>query len=117
MDSLNKIKFKKTDNENWFIKIDLETGGRKTFPKKHGFHQEMLAWEKAGNVIEEAETPEEKKEREAKEAEQSKTAYIGLRQSEYPSFGDQLDYIYHNGVEAWKNDIIKPIKEKYPKPS
>lgn len=36
------------------------------------------------------------------------------RVAAYPSIEDQLDYIYHNGVEAWKNDIIIPIKEKYP---
>lgn len=33
----------------------------------------------------------------------------------YPSISDQLDYIYHNGIEAWKTDMIKPIKDKYPK--
>ena len=34
----------------------------------------------------------------------------------YPSTGDQLDYIFHNGVEAWKTDIIQPVKDKFPKP-
>lgn len=38
------------------------------------------------------------------------------RESEYPPIGEQLDYIYHNGVEAWKSDIINPIKARYPKP-
>jgi len=37
------------------------------------------------------------------------------RASEYPSIGDQLDYIYHNGIDAWKTDMIDPIKAKYPK--
>jgi hypothetical protein len=27
-----------------------------------------------------------------------------------------LDYIYHNGVESWKTNMITPIKTKYPKP-
>ena len=40
---------------------------------------------------------------------------IDLRKKAYPSWQDQLDYIYHNGVEGWKADIITPIKEKYPK--
>jgi len=40
---------------------------------------------------------------------------IDLRKKAYPSWGDQLDYIYHNGVDAWKTNIITPIKEKYPK--
>jgi hypothetical protein len=38
------------------------------------------------------------------------------RAAEYPSLAEQLDYIYHNGVEAWKTDIIDPIKARYPKP-
>ena len=37
------------------------------------------------------------------------------RKSEYPPLEEQLDYIYHNGVDAWKSDIILPIKNKYPK--
>ena len=41
--------------------------------------------------------------------------YATKRQSEYPSIGEQLDYIYHNGVEAWKADMILPVKNKYPK--
>ena len=42
--------------------------------------------------------------------------YKRQRQSEYPAWGEQLDYIYHNGVDAWKADIVDPIKTKYPKP-
>jgi len=41
--------------------------------------------------------------------------YQRKRAAEYPSIGDQLDYIYHNGIDAWKADIIDPIKNKYPK--
>ena len=42
------------------------------------------------------------------------TAYNIARQTEYPSIVDQLDKIYHGGVDAWKADI-KAIKDKYPK--
>ena len=28
---------------------------------------------------------------------------------------DQLDDIYHNGIDAWK-ETIKAVKDKYPKP-
>ena len=38
----------------------------------------------------------------------------GKRKMEYPSIVDQLDKIYHSGVDAWKADI-KAIKDKYPK--
>ena len=42
-------------------------------------------------------------------------AYKDLRAKEYPSIADQLDYIYHNGIDAWKTDMIDPVKNKYPK--
>ena len=41
--------------------------------------------------------------------------YKDLRAKEYPSIADQLDYIYHNGIDAWKTDMIDPVKNKYPK--
>jgi len=41
--------------------------------------------------------------------------YSDRRKSEYASIPDQLDYIYHNGIEKWKADMILPVKEKYPK--
>ena len=37
------------------------------------------------------------------------------RAAEYPSVVDQLDDIYHNGIDAWKA-TIKTTKDKYPKP-
>ena len=36
------------------------------------------------------------------------------RQAEYPKIADQLDDIYHNGIDGWKGPI-KTIKDKYPK--
>ena len=41
--------------------------------------------------------------------------YKYQRQAEYPAISDQLDYIYHNGIDAWKTDMIEPVKAKYPK--
>ena len=41
--------------------------------------------------------------------------YKYQRAKEYPSIADQLDYIYHNGIDAWKTDMIDPVKIKYPK--
>jgi len=40
--------------------------------------------------------------------------HIGKRQAEYPSIADQLDDLYHNGIDGWKT-TIKAIKDKYPK--
>ena len=42
------------------------------------------------------------------------TTYTEARVAEYPPLEDQLDKIYHSGVNAWKADI-KKIKDKYPK--
>jgi hypothetical protein len=36
------------------------------------------------------------------------------RKKEYPSIADQLDDIYHNGIDGWKA-TIKTTKDKYPK--
>ena len=40
--------------------------------------------------------------------------YARNREEAYPSIADQLDDIYHNGVDAWKK-TIKAVKDKYPK--
>ena len=54
----------------------------------------------------------------AKQAE-LKTAYDNNkyqrdRKLEYPSIEDQLDDLYHNGIDGWKT-TIKAVKDKYPK--
>ena len=41
--------------------------------------------------------------------------YQAPRRAEYPSIANQLDDIYHNGIDAWKA-TIKTTKDKYPKP-
>ena len=41
-------------------------------------------------------------------------AYQRNRKAEYPSIEDQLDDIYHNGIDGWKT-TIKATKDKYPK--
>ncbi len=37
------------------------------------------------------------------------------REMEYPPLQEQLDDIYHNGIDGWKS-TIKAIKDKHPKP-
>lgn len=64
-------------------------------------------------------TPEEEAELRAEwaknEAQQKATQYIKQRVAEYGHWEDQLDFMYHNGFEAWK-EKIETIKTKYPKP-
>ena len=41
-------------------------------------------------------------------------AYQRSRATEYPSIANQLDDLYHNGIDGWKT-TIKAIKDKHPK--
>jgi hypothetical protein len=53
-------------------------------------------------------------------AAEKKLEYKTQRQREFTEkhpIGDQLDYIFHHGIEKWKTDIVQPIKDKYPKPT
>jgi len=40
--------------------------------------------------------------------------YAQKRASEYPSFADQFDLLFHGGIDAWKA-AIQAVKDKYPK--
>ena len=46
----------------------------------------------------------------------TKEQYKLLREAEYPNWKTQLEYIYDNGLDKWKTDIVDPVKAKYPKP-
>ena len=48
------------------------------------------------------------------ETEYNNNEYQRNRADEYPSIIDQLDDIYHNGIDGWKA-TIKETKDKYPK--
>ena len=50
----------------------------------------------------------------AAEALVAANAYKEQRAQTYPSIADQLDTIYHEGIDAWKATIAA-VKEKYPK--
>jgi len=64
-------------------------------------------------VLNETATMPTKEEVNAKIAE---LTVIENRQNAYPPIVDQLDEIYHNGIDAWKV-IIKKVKDDNPKPS
>jgi hypothetical protein len=73
------------------------------------------AWDKDGNVVvldESAITTEIAR----LQAEYDAQEYARNRQDEYPPMADQLDYMFHNGFDKWKEDIVQPVKDKYPKP-
>jgi hypothetical protein len=64
-------------------------------------YAEYLEWLAEGNVPTPADVP-------------PAPTYKELRAAEYPSIVDQLDKIYHTGIDGWKSDI-QVVKDKYPK--
>ena len=77
----------------------------------NGEDLDQITWHGGTAVISKADI-------QAKQAE-LKTAYDAKeyqrkRESEYPSIADQLDDLYHNGIDGWKA-TIKTTKDKYPK--
>ena len=64
-------------------------------------NEEFKEWVEEGNTPEAADVPPD-------------PTYQELRAAEYPSVVDQLDKIYHTGIDGWKTDI-KVVKDKYPK--
>ena len=58
--------------------------------------EQIASYETAGNTAEALQT------------------VLNNRANDYPSMADQLDDIYHNGIDAWKA-TIKTTKDKYPK--
>ena len=49
------------------------------------------------------------------QAEYDNKEYQRQRAQAYPSIADQLDKIYHEGIDAWKAQIAA-VKQEYPKP-
>ena len=41
-------------------------------------------------------------------------SYKSKRAAEYPSYADQFDTIFHDGLDVWKAQI-QAVKDKYPK--
>ena len=50
------------------------------------------------------------------QAELDARAWLDGRLAAYPAISEQLDNIFHNGIDAWKADI-QAIKDQFPKPA
>ena len=83
---------------------------RKAYPNVAGIRDDIGCWDSDGNTV----TIEQSKV-DAARVELDKLKYKTKRAAEYPSVVDQLDLIYHSGIDAWKAKI-KETKDKYPKP-
>ena len=101
-----------------FALIKLRPNNPSWFTWKN--HRAEASWENAVSIIDGVTKPT-KEEFDAKVAElqaahdEANAPYKLKRAAEYPSIADQLDKIYHDGIDAWKADI-KAVKDKYPKP-
>ena len=82
---------------------------RKAYPNVVSIHDSTGAFDKDGNKV----TLEQSK-IDAARVELAKLDYQFKRAREYPDIQDQLDLIYHSGIDAWKAKIKEP-KDKYPK--
>jgi len=67
-----------------------------------------------GNIAYDANGNEVQYDKAAVEAEVQANEYKSLRAAEYPAIVDQLDTIFHDGLDAWKEQI-QAVKDKYPK--
>jgi hypothetical protein len=67
-----------------------------------------------GDVAYDADGNEIQYNKAAVEAYVAANAYKAQRAAEYPSYADQFDTIFHEGIDAWKAQI-QAVKNKYPK--
>ena len=49
------------------------------------------------------------------QAESDALAYSRARQAEYPDWGIQLEKIDDDGLTRWREEMIDPVKSKWPK--
>ena len=91
------------DTGDWYRKID-----------PYGDHSYSNIESQVNGVTKPSESDFNTKITELKNAYAS-AQYKRQRASEYPSWEKQLEKIYDDGVEAWKTEMIDPIKSKYPK--
>ena len=72
---------------------------------------DQITWHNGTEVISKSDI--QAKQAELKAAYDAKE-YQRKRAAEYPAIEDQLDDLYHNGIDGWKA-TIKTTKDKYPK--
>ena len=86
----------------------------KAYPQVVAIYEKKGCFDGSGNKV----TIEDSKVTEARttlDAEYAAAKYQRDRAIEYPSYGEQFDYIFHHGLAKWKTDIVQPVKDKFPK--
>jgi len=67
-----------------------------------------------GDVAYDADGNEVQYDKAAVQAYVDANAYKNLRAKAYPSYADQFDTIFHEGIDAWKAQI-QAVKDRFPK--
>lgn len=111
--SIEYIDKKYISCESWATAITNLTDTNQKFSVQDNNYS-SLVWDETNNLNKPTEA----------EIEAELTRLVGIwnstedpkqkRKEEYPSIPDQLDKIFHSGIDAWKADI-QAIKDKYPK--
>ena len=99
-----KVKlYLKANSKTWDnTKVELQDNGDGAYIKLWDYDiaeptaEQLALYETAGNTAEALQT------------------VLNNRANDYPSIKDQLDKIYHSGIDEWKK-VIKATKDKYPK--
>ena len=106
------LKNLRPDTPNWYGWAKTDSSGNK-IPD-----DQRMCWEHAIVIQDGVTKPSESEvntEVQRLKDEYSATEYQRKRASEYPSWQKQLEKIYDDGIDAWKSEMIDPIKNKYPK--
>ena len=93
--------------------MDRHQAIRNTHPTVVTINGDAEAWDKDGKVVELDESLI-KTEFDKLQADYDSKEYQRKRKAEYPQIEEQLDDIYHNGIDEWKK-TIKAVKDKHPK--
>ena len=83
------------------------------YPNVTNLIDEQNAFDKDGNIVELNEAAINT-EIARLQAEYDAKEYQRNRIKEYPSIADQLDTLFHEGIDGWK-ETIQAVKDKYPK--
>ena len=103
------IKIKLYASENGVASIDFENDV--LLEQRSGEDLKIVKW----NLSIDEPTAEQLASYEtAGNTEEALQTVLNNRANEYPSIADQLDKIYHSGLNEWKK-VIKLTKDKYPK--
>ena len=100
------------------MKFDITHALRKLYPEGAKFVQEGIEYSGLKWIDERPKPTETELNAKVAElqAEYDALQYQRDRAEQYPSYADQFDTIYHQGIDAWKAEI-KKVKDANPKPS